>query len=350
MSQLDNEKSVTPVTGQEMTLHCSEFELPESPLLSDATRQALRLQAAEQKAALEAQTGSPQSSPSREELREQFYRTEGYQRLRSRYPVDIKTELMGGVLVETITPLSGVAKNNEQCVLINFHGGSFEFGSRTNSLLESVPVAALGQIKVVSVDYRMYPEHHHPAALEDAFAVYQELLNTYAPENIGVFGSSAGAQLAAQLIYRLLDKKLGLPAAVAMIALGATKLEGDSLAFIAPVFKAQTGEDLIEAITMGYFDGADMDDPQVHPALLDDCMAQFPPSFLASSTRDLSLSPVVVTHRKLVQQGIEAELHIWEGLDHYFHGADIELVETKDLHVTMLRFFDRKFSNYVKGN
>lgn len=332
----------------EITLQCDPFVLPESPLLSDETRQALRRQVAEQKAALDLVSNTQPSTPSREEVREQFVQSESYQRLRSRYPVEITTELMGGVLVETITPVSGVASKNEQRVLINFHGGSFEFGSRTNSLLESVPVAALGQIKVVSVDYRMYPEHRFPAALDDAFAVYQDIIKTYAPENIGVFGSSSGAHLTAQLVYRLLNLKLGLPAAVAMIAEAATTLDGDSRAMVAPIFKAQTGEEL--SLTMGYFEGRDMNDPQIYPALSDDCMAQFPPSLLASSTRDMCLSPVVVTHRKLVQQGVEAELHIWEGLDHYFHTVNVELPETEDLHSTMLRFFDRNFSNSVKGN
>ena len=60
-------------------------------------------------------------------------------------------------------------------------------------------------------------------------------------------------------------------------------------------------------------------------------------------SRVILLSPVVATHRKLVQTGVENELHIWEGLDHFFH-ANVELPETEELHRLMLTFFDKHFS------
>ena len=87
-----------------------------------------------------------------------------------------------------------------------------------------------------------------------------------------------------------------------------------------------------------------MQDPCVNPVLSERHMANFPPTFCAASTRDFLLSSVAVTHRKLVQTGVEAELHIWEGLDHFFH-ANIELPETEELHRLMLKFFDRNFAD-----
>ncbi len=58
-----------------------------------------------------------------------------------------------------MTPKAGVAVEHTGHVLLNVHGGSFMYGSRINSRLEAVPIAALGKIKVISVDYRMAPEH-----------------------------------------------------------------------------------------------------------------------------------------------------------------------------------------------
>ena len=70
-------------------------------------------------------------------------------------------------------------------------------------------MANLVGARVVSVLYRMSPEHRYPAALDDAVAVYRELLKTYKPGHIAVYGSSAGAILTAQLGVRV--RQLGLP-------------------------------------------------------------------------------------------------------------------------------------------
>lgn len=318
---------------QDMTIRCQSFSLPESALLSKESKRVLQQQAADQKAAAASASKEPISDapPSREDVREKFYQSERYKKLRARYAVDVVGELIGGVYTETITPSAGVSGGNAQRVLINLHGGSFEFGSRTNSVLEAIPGAALGKIKVVSVDYRMYPEHCFPAATDDVLAVYQALRKTYPAENIGIFGTSSGAQLTTQLLYRLIEMNEPLPAAVAMIAEGATKLEGDSIGMTAPLFKAQTGMNLDEALIEPYFEHASQDDPCVNPALNESALAQFPPSFMASSARDLCMSAVIATHRKLLQQGVEAELNIWEGLDNFFH-ANIDLPETEELH------------------
>ena len=168
-------------------------------------------------------------------------------------------------------------------------------------------------------------------------------MKDYAPEHIGIFGTSAGATLCAQMMVRLQDSGLPLPKVIAMIAAGATPLTGDSVAIGQSIIGAQSGLDLIEFLKLGYYQGADMHDPRVNPVLSDSHMAGFPPTFMASSTRDFLLSPVVATHRKLVQTGVENELHIWEGLDHFFH-ANVELPETEELHHLMLTFFDKHFA------
>src|SRR3546814_16109832 len=69
--------------------------------------------------------------------------------------------------------------------------------------MEAVPVAGLGGYRVITVDYRQAPEAVYPAATEDALAAYKELLTTYRPQDIGVYGTSAGGMLPAQLIARL---------------------------------------------------------------------------------------------------------------------------------------------------
>ena len=91
---------------------------------------------------------------------------------------------------DIITPITSPETNHSR-VLINLHGGGFN--SDSGSLIEGVPIANLAKIKVVSVYYRLAPENPFPAAVDDVIAVYKELLKTYKPQSIGIFGTSAGA-------------------------------------------------------------------------------------------------------------------------------------------------------------
>lgn len=330
-----------------MTVQCPAFELPDSALMSEQSQAILqshrkRIKILMAEAQQNASSASPVADP-REAERTQCYQSPAYQYVTDRYPVTIETDDIAGVPVEIFTPAAGIAEENRQCVLINFHGGGFVSGSRTMSRIESIPVAALGKIKVVSVDYRMAPEHRFPAATDDAFAVYCALLKDYAPNNIGIFGSSAGAHIAAQLMVRLQEEGIDLPGAIAMIASGAFRKQGDSMAIGGAIVKGTHGADL-GASKDEYFIGADRTTPQVTPGLSDRFMAAFPPSLLASSTRDFALSAVVATQRRLVSLGVEADLQLWEGLDHFFHCNSPDLPESEELHKLTVAFFNKKLS------
>ena len=125
------------------------------------------------------------------------------------YPVNVEETSMAGVRTDIITPLSDAGSKR---VLINLHGGGFN--SDSGSLIEGVPIANLAKIKVVSVYYRLAPENPFPAAVDDVVAVYKELLKTYPPHSIGIFGTSAGAILTCEVAVRL--KQLGLPLPAAL--------------------------------------------------------------------------------------------------------------------------------------
>ena len=268
-----------------------------------------------------------------------FYQSPPYLDMRARYKVKVEGQTIAGVYTESFTPTEGVTAANQQRVLINLFGGGFETGSRTASHTESIPVAALGKIKVISVDYRLAPEHQFPAATEDVIAVYRALLKTYRPENIGIFGTSAGARLCAQVLAQLQQDALPAPGAVAMIAWSACAGEGDSLPLVTAIHKACNGYDL-ENARIQYLENTDPNDPLVTPGVSDAVMAKFPPSMLASSSRDWLMSSVTACHRQLCRLKVPAELHIWDGLEHNFH-CNPALPETEELHLTTVQFFDR---------
>ena len=122
--------------------------------------------------------------------RTDVWRAQDSAEARKIYPVNVEEATVAGVRTDIITPLSMPAENKNR-VLINLHGGGFN--SDSGSLIEGVPISNLARIKVVSVYYRLAPENPFPAAIDDVVAVYKELLKTYKPGSIGIFGTSAGA-------------------------------------------------------------------------------------------------------------------------------------------------------------
>src|ERR1022692_1069998 len=115
-------------------------------------------------------------------------------------PNHLVDEKMAGVPVRIVTP-EGLPEANRDKVLLNLHGGGFN--SDSGSYTESIPIAGYSKIKVVAVLYRLAPEHPFPAAVDDSVAVYKELLKTYSPNHVVIYGTSAGAVLTAQVAARL---------------------------------------------------------------------------------------------------------------------------------------------------
>jgi len=117
------------------------------------------------------------------------------EKMKAVYQVDVEATTFGGVKVWAVTP-KRLAPEKRDRLLICLHGGGFT--SDSGSLIESIPMAALTGTKVVSVLYRLAPQFPFPAAVEDSVAVYSAALKTHSPGKIAIYGTSAGAVLAAQ--------------------------------------------------------------------------------------------------------------------------------------------------------
>ena len=147
------------------------------------------------------------------------------------YPANVAEGKIAGVPVRVVTPLT-IAPGKQDRVLINLHGGGFN--SDSGSLTETIPIANLTGTKVIAVLYRLAPEHPFPAGLDDAVAVYTELLKTYKPSHIGIYGTSAGAILTAEVTAKLKQLKLPLPGATGIFSgMGDFSRRGDSTAIYA---------------------------------------------------------------------------------------------------------------------
>ncbi len=294
------------------------------------------------------------------------------------YPVKITEGTMGGVPVHLVDPLpdaeigptsnpgrnsicdrlhysainSAIHVPDQFCsiqkqsihanrVLMCIHGGGFN--SDSGSLTESIPIANLTRTRVVSVLYRLAPEHPYPAALEDAVAVYRELLKTYKPAHIAVYGTSAGAILTSEFAVRLKQLHLPQPAALGIFsALENFYTGGDSGAlftlggFTGALTPPKPNPDH-HSVDSEYTGTANVQEPVLAPALAD--LHGVPPTLFLSSSRDFLLSGTTTLQRAWMRDGVPTQMVVFDGLPHAFWN-DVSLPESREAYAAMARFFD----------
>jgi ankyrin repeat protein len=221
--------------------------------------------------------------------------------LKERYEVAIEPRTFGGVATTVVTPLDGISETNRHRVLINVPGPE---ASRIHGRgqMESIPIAALGRIEVVSVDYQQASSQSFPSAREGVAAVYKALLARYKPESIGIYGCSGGA-----VEEMLWFQKEGLPLPGAIGILSAPPLIGDAVKALPPI------------------------------------VAPFPATLIVTATGDHFMPPLVSVQSRLAQLGVTADLHVWDGLKHGFFFVPA-LPETREVHDVIVRFFDRQLA------
>ncbi len=250
-------------------------------------------------------------------------------------PNTLVDETMAGVPVHIVTP-DNMPEGNKDKVLLNLHGGGFN--SDSGSYTESIPIASYAGIKVVAVLYRLAPEHPFPAAVDDSVAVYKELLTTYKPNHIVIYGTSAGAILTAEVAAKL--KQLGLPEPAALgifSGMGDFAVMGDSMAMYA--LRGLSGHlDAPDGKTHDseYAAATNLKDPVLSPIYSD--LHGLPPTLFITSGRDLLLSGTANLHRAYLNAGVDARLVVYDALPHAFW-YDPMLPEAIEANHIMADFF-----------
>lgn len=246
-------------------------------------------------------------------------------KLHRKYNVRVAERVIAGVPVRVIYP-EGMTDLGTGPVLMNLHGGGGKLDS--GSLTETIPIAGLTKMPVVAVLYRLAPENPYPARLDDALAVYLALAQDRNSAEIGVYGTSAGAILGAQLVALL--TKLGKPMPGALGFFSGTAdaaRKGDSESWI----PEPSGPLALETDF-----GVPSDDPVLSPIYGD--LSRFPPTLLMTSTRDLALSGTVNFGRELLVHGVDARLVAFDGLPHAFWTYMPDIPETEQANAIISNF------------
>ncbi len=208
--------------------------------------------------------------------------------------------------------------SGEKSVLYYLHGGGYVSGSAKTNRPVTIPLARRLKRRIFSLDYRLAPEHHFPAGLDDAVTGYRWLLSAgINPENISVAGDSAGGGMTLALAMRLRDGGEPLPACLVCLSPW-TDMTGRGVSIIAnserdPMFVAKD----IERYASAYLGRGSPHDPLASPLLGD--LAGLPPLLLQVGRDEVLLDDARAVHEKVVAAGGSSELRIFDRVFHGWH-------------------------------
>lgn len=285
-----------------MTSNAAPFpgeDAPIEPLDADVA-QSIRLQAEAGLADLFGPAPGPDSRLRAEEARRRFYPAP---RIAVGKVVETIIDGPGGALPLQITwPASGAPK----ATVVFYHGGAWVVGSPQSHAAHTARIANGAQAVVVSVDYRLAPEHPFPAAVDDAMAALRWAFGAVAalggdPTRVAVAGDSAGGNLAA--VAALLARDEELPLAAQFLIYASTDMRGTALR--APLCYIGANPEVVAA------------DPRVSPitALTHEKLA---PAVIAVGMHDRLYARNRAYAQKLHEAGVEVVWRAFPSLGHSF--------------------------------
>ena len=236
-------------------------------------------------------------------------------------PADITWDTVdaGGVPAEWVIPDDSAPGR----AIVYYHGGGYATGSvRVHRGLCS-RLARAARARVLSVDYRLAPEHRFPAAVDDAVAAYRFAVSAgYAPDNIALGGDSSGGGLALGTLVALRDGGDALPGAgLCLCPWTDLTLSGASL-------RTKSDEDplgspaILELMAEAYLGEADRRSPTASPLFAD--LSGLPPLLVQVGTAEILLDDAKRLAERAEAAGVDVTLEVWDDMIHVWHSfADL---------------------------
>ena len=227
--------------------------------------------------------------------------------------VTVTAAELGGVPTAEIS-VDGIEPRH---VVLYFHGGVYVMGDAFLAAGLASQVGRRTQAKVISVDYRLAPEHPYPAAVDDALAAYEALLdNGVAPSDIAFAGESAGGGLAIATLVNARDRELPLPAAAfvmspyADLTLAGTTM--DTRGEVDPLLSRES----LQARVPDYTAGQDAALGLISPLFAD--LSGLPPLIIQAGTHEVLLDDALRLAQRAAAADVEVALDITPGVPHVF--------------------------------
>jgi monoterpene epsilon-lactone hydrolase len=227
--------------------------------------------------------------------------------------VSVTAAALGGVPTAEIT-ISGTAGRH---VVLYFHGGVYVLGDAFQAAGLAAQIARRAAAKVISVDYRLAPEHPYPAAADDALAAYQGLLDAGTdPSDIAFAGESAGGGLAIATLVNARDHGLPLPAAAYLMSPYADlTLAGVTMDTKAAVDVLMSRDNLQSRVS-DYTAGHDPAQGLISPIFAD--LTGLPPLIIQAGTHEVLLDDAIRLARQAAIADVQVTLDITPAVPHVF--------------------------------
>jgi len=227
--------------------------------------------------------------------------------------VSVTAAALGGVPAAEVT-VDGIEPRH---VILYFHGGVYVLGDAFSAAGLAAQVARRTAARAISVDYRLAPEHPYPAAVDDALAAYQALLEDgTAPSDIAFAGESAGGGLAVATLVNARDHGLPLPAAAfvmspyADLTLAGTTMDTKHAA------DPLLSRDNLQARIPDYTAGHDPALGLISPVFAG--LSGLPPLIIQAGTHEVLLDDAIRLARQAATADVEVTLDITPGVPHVF--------------------------------
>ena len=229
----------------------------------------------------------------------------------------VANDCIGPVLAEWFHTLGAP----EDEAILYFHGGAYMAGTIASTRPLAVDFAQATGRNVLSFEYRLAPENPHPAAVEDAMAVYRYMLSLgLSAERIAFVGDSAGGGL--EMATALKAREEGLPLPAAIVALSPwvdLTLSDESYNENKSVDPLLERRKLLRAV-MYYAYGKNLMDPLISPVFAD--FTGFPSTLIHVGTHEVLLGDSRKLYAAMKRDGVDVQLSEWEGMWHVFHVFD----------------------------
>ena len=212
-------------------------------------------------------------------------------------------------------------------VYLHIHGGGWVLGGihHQDPRLEALSVQC--NLAVMSVDYRLAPEHPYPAGPDDCEAAALWLVDnaaeSFGSDRLFIGGESAGAHLALVTMLRLRDRHQAQPFERANLVYGAFDLRVSASARAWGERLLVLNSPIVEYFYDAYLGEHDRQDPDVSPLLAN--LGGLPPALFTVGTDDPLYDDTIDMHRRWLEAGNEAELMIYPGGAHGFDAFPIEI-------------------------
>lgn len=248
---------------------------------------------------------------------------------------------IGGVNCYQVTPPNA---DSASAVILYVHGGSYSFGHPT--LCKNIPVSIAYEtgISVISIEYRLGPEHFFPAPVDDLLAVIEGLKDAFGEHiNYGLVGHSAGGGLALTGALQAKARKLPEPSVMALIAPWTdVQLSGDSMLTLEAFDSNPPSREWFVNSTKAFLGEYEADNPLVSP--LNGNLSGLCPTYIQQPGRDRIMSDSTRLNRRLLKEKVSSTLDIWDGMWHGFQ-MDPSVPEAQEANRATAEFLKNVLGN-----